>query len=30
MLKLTEQIQSMFNTFFTDSNSFNIASFDLF
>lgn len=30
MLKLTEQIQNMFNTFFTDSNSFNIASFDLF
>ena len=26
----TDWIQSMFNTYFTDSNSFNIASFDLF
>ena len=30
MLKQSEQIQNMFNAFFTDSNSFNIARFDLF
>ena len=27
--ELSEQIQSMFNTFFTEPNSFNIVSFNL-